>query len=414
MSYLQGPVNYALPVSSDNIPRSLGSSTLAMPIASSVSINSITSQSGTQNAGGLIQFQIPTGSGTGYIKSNSTYLKATVAITAVGDAGVSYFQGVTKSASALINRLTVQIGGTTVDQINNYKELHDALLAHTTNKSYYDYDSAIMEYTATTVGSPNDSTVTVDVVIPVISGFLNNEKDVPAFLFSSPITLLFDINTLLNCVYGANANITNIAISNARIVYEAVKTNPAYEEGIRAMMMAGNLYQMNLITYQNIQVGSEATLNYNIGANLSSVRAVLYTTRTVGALNAQQLFKIGADANAQQNFRLYLNGQLVNQTGNLNKVSQIFAEMNRSLNVIFDSNRTSVASAATYASTYFLGGINCTRFAEDSLAFTGSPAQNINIILEKDAAVAGDITIIFVVHDLSLTVDATGRVSTTR
>jgi hypothetical protein len=89
--------------------------------------------------------------------------------------------------------------------------------------------------------------------------------------------------------------------------------------------------------------------------------------------------------------------------------------MNRSLNVIFDSNRTSISTPAEYVTDYFLGGINCTRFAEDSLAFTGSPAQNINIILEREGVIsAGEITIIFVVHDLSLTVDATGRVSTTR
>ena len=78
MAYTQGPKNYGLSASVDDVPLMLGSSTLRKPISSSQRLVAISSQNGSQGPSGLHMFQIPTGAGSGFIKPNSMYLRCKV------------------------------------------------------------------------------------------------------------------------------------------------------------------------------------------------------------------------------------------------------------------------------------------------------------------------------------------------
>ena len=407
MAYTQGPKNYGLSASVDDVPLMLGSSTLRKPISSSQRLVAISSQNGSQGPSGLHMFQIPTGAGSGFIKPNSMYLRCKVTPTYAGAQVLWSFNGATESASALINRLTVMIGNQNVEQKNNYWFEHDYLLCHSSSTPYYSYDSALYENTATNVAANAPNNGAIDVVIPILSSLFNGCKAVPCFLLNSPISLQFDYNTLGYSMLFAGATITSYTISNAQLCYEVIQVDDSYCQAVRAMMAEGHLFQLNLTSTMNLQTANTGTTNYNIGANLSSLKAVLYTNISNAVSNTNQsLF----GENAQTNFRLYLDGRQINNF-NLDNPAVIYAEMNRALHNMFDTNVTTIATPVNYLTSYFVGGVNTNRFNE-LMAMTGTPAQNINFILENTAGATN--IYVSLIYDQLLVIDVTGQVSIVR
>jgi hypothetical protein len=401
---VSGSHQYGLAAATTDIPPSFGSSSLPRPIASSVQIVNLASQSGTQGSGGLISFQMPTGAAAGgYLKPNSLYLRGTCNLTGAGGAPAAYALP-SSSASCLINRMTCSVGGTIVSQINNYHLLHEMLLQHTTSYGYFNYDSKILEGTAA-LSFAAAVNPTHNFVIPVINPLFTADKAVPLFLLNAPIQVNFDLNNLNNAIRAQNAgDATAFTITNAQLVYEVVHVDANYVNEVKSALGAGNAYQINLHDFQTLMTASAGSLNYNIGANLSSVRGIAYTQVTnAPALLGDTLLT----ANAQTDFRLYLDGRLINSFA-MDTGAAIYAEMNRTFGNMFDSNiTTNSGSAATYLTNYFTGGISCNRVS-DVMAMTGSAAQNINFVLTS--AGGNNNTYIVVLFDQILTIDVTGNV----
>jgi hypothetical protein len=282
------------------------------------------------------------------------------------------------------------------------------LLTHTTSRNFYADDSSILQYTGRTayaVNSPNGSSI--DVVVPVICPLFNADKALPLFLLNSPLLVQFDLNSAASAFKNAGGEILNFTVSSAQLVYEIVQPDMNFVSMIKAGMLpsaenpSGNVYQLNIRDFMTLVTASSATLNYQIGANLSSVNAVAYAQLTnAPAQNADtRLVK-----NGQTNFKLALDGRVVNNFS-LDNEPQIFAEMNRAFGNMFDSNITSNCSAADYSSDNFVGGVSCRRVS-DVMAMTGTPCQNIN--LQLDSAGGNFNTYVVVLYDQILTIDATG------
>lgn len=405
-SYVQGQLQYGIAAAVSDIPPSLSSSGLPRPIPSTVQINSIASTSATQTANGLVTFNLPTGAASGYIKNNSMYLKCKIGLNngANLSAAGAQFALKSQSAHAIINRLTVSIGSQQVCQINNYHYLAEALLTHTTSKNFYSDDSSIFQYTSVSC-FPGASVPgsTIDVCIPVICPLFNSDKSLPAFLLNAPILVQFDLNSTANAFKGVAGDFTNFSVSEANLVYEVVQPDHEFINMVKAGLAQGNVYQLNLHDFMTLTTASSASLNYQIGANLSSVNAVLYTqVKNAPAVDADTRL-VG---NTQTNCRLFLDGRQVNNF-NLSTKPQIFLEMNRALGNMFDSNITSNCSATDYYTDNFLAGISCRRVS-DVMAMAGTPAQNIN--LQLDSAGGAFNTYIIVLYDQVLTIDAMGNV----
>jgi hypothetical protein len=403
MAYTQGQQNYGIAAAISDIPPSFSSSGLPRPIASTVQINSIASTSAAQGAGGLVTFSIPTGPSSGYIKNNSMYLRATITNTNAAPGADVRFALPSGSASSIINRLTVSVGSQQVCQINNYHYLAEMLLSHTTSRNFYVDDSAILQFTGL-VPFPNAGPVaSVEVVIPIICPLFNSDKAFPAYLLNAPILVQFDLNSVNNAFRGANADIPNFTVSNAQLVYEAVLPDNEFVSMVKGGMAQGNLYQLNLRDFMTLTTASSGSLNYQIGCNLSSVNALLYTQVKNAPVNTADTLLLD---NTQTNCRLYLDGRQINNF-NLSSRSQIFAEMNRALGNMFDSNITTACTAATYLTTQFTGGISCRRVS-DEMAMTGTPAQNVN--LQLDSAGGANNTYIVILYEQVLTIDGNGNV----
>jgi hypothetical protein len=151
-----------------------------------------------------------------------------------------------------------------------------------------------------------------------------------------------------------------------------------------------------------LQTASAGSLNYQIGANLSSVNGILYTQVTNAPASTGNTV---LTSNGQTNCRVQLDGRVINNF-NLASKPQIFAEMNRAFGNMFDSNITSNCTPANYLTSNFVGGVSCRRVS-DIMAMTGTPAQNIN--LQLDSGGGNFNTFIVVLYDQILTVDAMGN-----
>jgi len=136
---------------------------------------------------------------------------------------------------------------------------------------------------------------------------------------------------------------------------------------------------------------------------------------------------------SQSSCFVYADGQLIHNS-NLSDVSQQYTEMNRCLNTMFDTSRTSSApvastanavadditiaplSRALYASTAYLGGLSLQRESLDnsSFSFVGTPVSQLVFQWQSSAQAPTGEVFIFVALQQVLTVDAVGSVNLIR
>ena len=445
MSYqsgFQNPKNYSYgPSNEAGIPESFTSSVDQKMMSCYTIIKQVTSQSSDQYSNGLIMMQIPSGSGCGYLKSGSCYLSCRIGFTQSSNAAnMIAFQGGLSpsgttpalvaspslgggSASAIISRLNVSIGGVLVNSIQNYRVLHDQILNHCTSDAYRKNDSSIMEFT----GKALSSTIangSLDVVIPILAPIFNDEQSIPLFLLNSPIVVEILLNNVNEALAYTTTAVTEFVVIKAALVYECVIPSPDFEISVKQRLQSGSMWTMNTDDYYNMSLANSASINFNIGLNLSSIKGVLYTFSPTPVAGQYH----GYSGDNQTDFKLYLDSRLINQTGLLDTRALQYAEFQRTIGALFDYVTTSsnyglmpvlsninVVTGnlhGAYKDETFCGGIACNRSSDSSFAFTGTPAQTINITRECTGT-AGTLYLM-ILYSQMLMIDATGNVSIMR
>lgn len=391
-------------------------------------IVNVSSSTGTQTAGGLVSFILPASQGAGMLVSGSCYIKMNVTVTQATAASWAFAQY--GSASSVVNRMTLLSSGAISEQILNYNKTYSALLLHASNPSFASGDDKLNQFSfnGAAIG---DYTVTV--AIPVLLGAFNSKQHYPLCLLNSS-QLNVDLDTLINSIsqIGANA-ITEYSVSSASLVFEQVIFDQQYEQGLRAMLASGRLFQMPISTFYNIRTAQTGAVTQNIGLNCSSLKAVLWTTVPVesSVANSKQFTNGG-----QTSARLYLDGSL-QFAGNLSDEVSQFLEMNRALNTMWDSDRVSLApdeyavdgaggltttaaqikisdvgiTRALYKAGAYLGGLSCAKSSEAGFAMKGVPVNSA--VLEFVGTAGGTFYITCCVEQI-LTVDAMGNASLIR
>jgi hypothetical protein len=211
-------------------------------------------------------------------------------------------------------------------------------------------------------------------------------------------------------------------------VFEQVIFDQQYEQGLRAMLASGRLFQMPISTFYNVRTAQTGAVTQNIGLNCSSLKSILWSTVPVETQRGSKQF---TDAN-QTSARLYLDGSL-QFAGNLSDEISQFLEMNRALNTMWDSDRVSVAptayeagnvasansftlvpggiTRALYKDGAYLGGLSCAKSSEAGFAMKGVPVNSA--VLEFVGDAGGTFYITCCVEQI-LTVDAMGNASLIR
>jgi len=414
--------NYSLSVSNQDVPSSwMPEARPRLANTAARRIVSVSSQSGTVSAGQPLLFQLPANMGAGFFVSGSGYLRMTVSVTqAVGQSWAFKQNG---SGSSVLQRASAILSGQNVESINMYNKLYNSLITHATNLQYLTSDAQVHDQVFP--GAFNNGDVTV--CVPIGLGCLNAQQHLPLFLLSSAL-LQFDTESISQALTAGSADaISNYQISHASICFEQLCPEPAYEQGIKAML-ASRVYQMKLDTFQNSRYAQQASITQTIGLNSSSVRGILWATQATQTVrNAGHL----SDGGQTQCF-VYADGALVHNA-NLSQVSQQFLEMNRVLNLTFDTGRTSVAptasnadavaadlaiavgvSRASYSARGYLGGLSLNRETLDngSFSFVGTPVQNL-VIQWNGTATTGEF-FVFVPIQQILTIDMAGSVNLIR
>lgn len=433
MSQFSSLKSYPVSVSSQDIPNAWLSSNDPRVAACGKKIVSIASQNGTQSAGGTLSFLLPSNMGSGMLASGSAYIRAKITVTQAVALAFQFRQY--GSASAVVNRMTFLASGSIVEQILNYNKLYASLLLHGSSPAFATNDDKLAQCTFSgAVDAPAGSAAgVVNVCIPILLGAFNSKTHLPLFLLNSA-QLNVDLETLNQAITQLSGDaLTNYTVSDAQLVFENIMPDSQYEAALK-QMLGQRLFQLPISTFYNVKVGSTAgALTQNIGLNSSSVRAVLWNQ----VLTADDVARGGSQftANNQTQAQLFCDGQLIFQ-GNLDSEvdpQQCFIEMNRCLNVMWDSNVVSVApnayasgtvtnavfvpaatgiTRALYQDGAYLGGISTQKSNEQGFNMKGIPVNTA--VLQLTAAGGASTVYIYVALEQVITIDQQGSASLIR
>ena len=347
-------------------------------------------------------FTIPTG-GYSYIKPNSFYLRGKCSVTITGTTNVGwYFAGAssgqsvstttgTGGASSLINRVNIQMGGTSLSY-SNYNHFRNAVLPHCASKEYIETELRQLEYAGVTKLATTDVADSKDIFfsIPLWLPCFNSNQAFPALLLSSPITMEIVTEALNSAISSITNAVSNYALSELALVYETVEVSAEFKNSLLASK-ANSYYNIACNDWMSVgPMNVDASNRFQIGCGLSSLKSVLFTFQLTDDVSAVLAKPKKYTSNGLFNFSISVNNQVVS-IPNINNDSICYAEMNRALQRINDFNVVSYLSNAantdatnlrnSYTSHNFLAGVSTAVFSDWGYANTGIDAQQVTLDL---------------------------------
>jgi len=427
------PINYAdLP--SLSVPSQLlGEDLKSFGKGARSVIRTVPSSSGSVGPSSSMLFNLPQDS-LGFIKPNSMSLtfRLTLAVVTGGTVG-SAFAGSNVApalatvshggggASSLISRANIQIGGQTLSyaQYNHYR---NAVLPHILSKEYFENDLRQLEYAGVTKALAAAGDTVLYCTMPLWLPIFNSKSAFPQLLVNSPITIELVTTSIIEAFTAVVTAATNYTIDNASLSYESIVVPYSYKEALLASK-AGKSYNMHINDWMAIgPQNMSASARYNIGAGLSSLKSILFTSQLQADQTATGVKKYASNGLLQCAF--YVNNQQVSPSG-LTDDSQIYDEMQRALGVTYDSNATSNLTSVvngtgkglrnTYTTHNFLAGCSTQVFNDWGYASTGIPADQVSVEVvagtpsayqfQEATAVANASLYVFLLHDSTLSID---------
>lgn len=272
----------------------------------------------------------------------------------------SYFTGgPTKSAAALIDRITVAAAnGQILADIPNYAQWHNLVLLHMANENYRS-TASISENAFTCVANGSflcsafavNTSITlsadgvVDIQLPLALGIFNEVKAFPLWAMNGPLIITVqwadatrsigitqnihvpDLGTTLNisnAIYYGNTSgpamttpVVNYSGSDLSLRVKCVDVDIDYINQQRQQMLQGKFLTFNYKQAQNLILPAGAA-SLSFGVNCSSLLSVFGVTQmsaqqavispSVVGLGAAQVGTWGFTSNLMQNIRVYCDG----------------------------------------------------------------------------------------------------------
>lgn len=235
-----------------------------------------------------------------YILGGSSYLNFDLSTTIALSGGetvsgtcraLTYFTGgPTKSAAALIDRITISAAGTTLVDIPNYYIWHNMILMHASNQDYQQ-SSQVMENSFNRIDdytAAGSQTCVRAISLPLAVGLFNTNKAFPLWAFNGPLV----VNIYWSSFARSIGAVTQRTDSNAAAVFSdptisgswtgsalsfrcmCTDVDPEYIMQQRQQMASGKL-----LVFQYDQAGgmqtNAGTASINFGINCSSLLGVL-------------------------------------------------------------------------------------------------------------------------------------------
>lgn len=417
-----GHQNQVIPASAvSDIPSSLLSKRQMKAMASRNQIVEVQASNGSsQQASGTMSFNLSTGSGNGYLRGGSAYLRFDVLVDSGTDTNVR-FNGTSAtesgSCASLFRTLNINVGGLVLEQINDYDKYYRMIQAHSTNASYVQHDANITEMTTPTFLLSSSGAVPAGVpttfCVPILSGLLNQEQHLPMWLMNSQLQIQLNLNSAPEA-FASTTGASGFTITNPVLVYEKIHVDNQFEQAVRQKLAMGALYELpyyTALSYRSSIVAVPPALadyNQNIGVNLSSVCAVIHGHIASPSSGTNEKLFIANNGNSKvsgSNRIVRVDGEQIVQS-QITSSTQVFNELQRSLGSLYDTNQTSVATRANFPTEYFVNGQACQRFSDADLCMKGRPANNL--VIEEKSCTGTSTIYAYVIYEGVLMVDANG------
>lgn len=438
------------------VPDSLTSSKKNRIMPVSVRNVAVPSTSGSQTSGGQLLFQMS--SPNGFVKPGSLYLKCRITLSGsiLNGAAASFvaFANGTRSASSVIDRFTVTCGSV-IESIQNYGSAYvPTLLLHAGTQSYLQGDDGIQEggkrlVAASYIAGTNTSVLLnqwvdlnanetqpnvalantyIDVAIPIFSNLFQNDRAYPLALQSSPTLLQFDLSQFGKAMsIGPTACYSEYTISNAQLVYDLVIPSAEFIQATKAEMAQGMLYSMPFVSALGTQFAKNSqSITYSWATGLSSLLGVTYSCLVAPSTVTSEKYLISDNTVGtitNNNFRLMVDGVQQNSVI-LDTPAVRYSELAKVFGLLGDVSRTSgtcgllvantaasfITSPVIYETVSFVGGLNTMKVSDGALAFSGTAANTIQIMLDTGNNAATLVTL-NAWHQRILVIDSTGNCS---
>jgi hypothetical protein len=370
---------------------------------------------------GLSQILVPP-TANRYILGGSAYLNFDFTLTATTTGTFttmsqqSYFTGgPTKSAAALIDRITVSAAGTTLCDVSNYPIWHNIILLHAASQDYVT-STSILENAFTGIdrytAAVTNQTKTIPISLPLALQLFNTTKAFPLWAFAGPLVINIYWSSFARSIgccpqlQGANqftdaATATDTTFSGswagANLSLRAVCTDvdPEYVMEQRKQMAAGKLlvFQYDQAMGMQTQLGSTSI---NFGVNVSSLLAVLGAQLTaadatavatapaeaLGAATAGNTLQNfagswGYSANESDSIRVFRDGtQLTSFPLMASARDDAFPVLTQALGVLFSTSNASICRKVDGSST-FVASSAANNNKEPSRVLSGARRFNI-------------------------------------
>ena len=407
---------YILPASYDSVPVAFMSNKSAKPIPSSLQTVNIPALTASAQASGTSIIQLPCGASAGIMMN--PYIRLDVE--PVGDGtSVWKWKGITKSASALLNRLSTYINSVQVDNIQNADRVYDDLFAHSTSHDWLSHDAEVLMGSK----SENDAGFTgvgkQCVVLPLI-GCMGTQQGIPLFALNGTLQVQLDYNAVARAFYqSAGTAITGFTVSNVQLVYDKISVESGFVDKVKSDMAQGRKYVLGYTNFQSTTLATAAgQAFFNYGLNVSSLRAL-----TASQLITSHLTAIGQQGyslvNGLTQFQVSLDGRLLN-SNTLDAVAApalCFAELNKCFSRLFDASITDITTGAggesPYATRSFAVGVSAQR-CNEALAFSGSPVSVVGLNVSTTNAGGAHTLFLTFISDYQMLIDASGSIELVR
>lgn len=370
---------------------------------------------------GLSQILVPP-TANRYILGGSVYLNfdftltATTTGTYTAMSQQSYFTGgPTKSAAALIDRITVSAAGTTLCDISNYPIWHNMILLHAASQDYVT-STSILENAFTSIdrytAAVTNQSKTIPISLPLALQLFNTTKAFPLWAFAGPLVINIYWSSFARSIgccpqlQGANqftdaATATDTAFSGtwagANLSLRAVCTDvdPEYVMEQRKQMAAGKLlvFQYDQAMGMQTQLGSTSI---NFGVNVSSLLAVLGAQLTasdatqianapaevLGAPTAGASGQVfngswGYSANESDSIRVFRDGtQLTSFPLMAGQRDDAFPVLTQALGILFSTSNATICRKVDGSNT-FVASSAANNNMEPSRVLSGARRFNI-------------------------------------
>lgn len=362
----------------------------------------------------------------GFIKPSSMYLRCKVVVSIAGNAdsawafapcnkalptSVAGFVGFGQpasvaaaqssptgfgGASAVIQRLTVTFPGGVQCSYPQYNTWRGAILPHVLSREFFMQDLRELEHAAAARVATDGAAVsrTAWVCIPLDLPCFNAAQAFPLCLLSGGIQIELQTDTVVRSFITplfnpAGTQATDFAVSDLALIYDELIVSPEFKAAVvdKAKLSPFSLALNDRLYMGAISGGASSRTNFGVG--LSSLKSVVGTIIRDQDQTRTDTTK-AATSNSLNYWNLYLNGQQMTPS-NLDNDAMVFAELQRSLQMLNDSNVVSALEGVSgtvgnsdrnnYCGGQFAFGASVAAYDDRTFALRGVAADQVQVEL---------------------------------